>query len=183
MATKQSTLSDLSAEYVRTLFDYCPETGVLRWRRRPDKSSLWNSKCAHKEAGAVYRPSPTRTYRTVAVDYRKYLVHRIIWLHVHGQWPDGEIDHADGDGLNNRIANLRLATRTQQLANSHRGRRNRTGFKGVSWNTQRQRYQAKIQRERKVRHLGFFNDPAEAHAAYCRAARELFGEFAHAGES
>jgi AP2 domain len=78
------------------------------------------------------------------------------------------------------IANLRLATRSQNKANTARYSNNSTGFKGVE-RTPYGRFKASIRKDRKPYYLGTFGDPREAHAAYDRAAREMFGEFANAG--
>lgn len=89
-----------------------------------------------------------------------------------------EVDHIDGDSLNNRRSNLRLATRSQNNMNKRRYRNNRSGYKGVRWNKQCQKWQAEIRLNNKVKYLGRYNDPEQAYAAYCAAAVELFGEFA-----
>lgn len=104
---------------------------------------------------------------------------RTIYLHrtLMGE-PEGlEVDHRDGDGLNNRRANLREATRSQNQHN----RRIRTdissGFKGVYWNKRGQKWRAFIRINGKEKHLGYFTTPEEAHAAYCAASDKYHGEF------
>lgn len=88
-------------------------------------------------------------------------------------------DHANGDGLDNRRQNLRLATASQQAAN--RGKRRTPAssrFKGVSWSKRDRRWQAHVACRGIRRNLGTFRDEREAAMAYDAAARELFGEFA-----
>ncbi len=100
-------------------------------------------------------------------------MHRRI-LHV----PKGlEVDHINGDGLDNRRANLRLCSRQQNAFNGHK-RANASGFKGVVWHKGAGRWRAKIMKNHTTVHLGYFNFPEDAGRAYDRAARELFGEFA-----
>ena len=93
---------------------------------------------------------------------------------------DLHVDHIDCDPLNNRRSNLRLATNSQNQWNSKRYRNNTSGFKGVSFHKNNNKWAANIQHNGKQRHLGNFDSPEEAHAAYCKAAEEFFGEFARA---
>lgn len=91
-------------------------------------------------------------------------------------WP--LVDHINGDGLDNQRHNLRQATGTQNNANARRRADNRSGFKGVSRRPDRRSWHARIQADRKLRHLGDYATPEAAARAYDAAARELFGEFA-----
>ena len=87
-----------------------------------------------------------------------------------------EVDHENGNGLDNRRSNLRLATRTEQLWNTRRRSDNTSGYKGVS--SFRERWRAEITVNGRRVHLGLFDDPADAGHAYDAAALEYFGEFA-----
>lgn len=100
-------------------------------------------------------------------------LHRLI-LGIHGTRLRG--DHRNGNGLDNRRGNLRIATHAQN--NRNRRGCGKTGFKGVTKFTHCERYFARIKHHGKTVHLGCFGDPAEAARAYDRAAKELFGEFA-----
>lgn len=88
------------------------------------------------------------------------------------------IDHRDGDGLNNRRENLRLATSAQNSRNRSRFPNNTSGFKGVSWDDDLGMWRARITFDHRVIHLGRFNTREAAHAAYAKAAQRLHGEFA-----
>ena len=90
------------------------------------------------------------------------------------------VDHIDGDRLNNRRDNLRLATHAENMRNMKRPRTNTSGFKGVYWSRQHSKWRARIMHNGKQHCLGLFDCPQEAHAAYCKAAEELHGEFARA---
>lgn len=93
--------------------------------------------------------------------------------------PSGlDVDHVNGDGLDNRRCNLRIATRSQNCHNRGAGRNNKSGYKGVCWHTQAGRWVAQIGIGGKRKHLGLFASPEEAYAVYCAAAKELHGEFA-----
>lgn len=89
-----------------------------------------------------------------------------------------QVDHINGDGLDNRRSNLRLATHTENLRNRGMNSNNRSGYKGVSWHKQRGKWCAKIMVGRRGISLGLFFDPVEAALAYDEAARNYFGEFA-----
>jgi hypothetical protein len=88
------------------------------------------------------------------------------------------VDHRNGDGLDNRRENLRLATPAQNNRNVKISQLNTSGFKGVSWRKRDHRWRAQIQFNGHVKHLGHFQIKEEAAAIYDKAARELFGEFA-----
>lgn len=90
----------------------------------------------------------------------------------------GLIDHKDRNRLNNQRGNLRVATRSQNGANSNISSNNTSGFKGVCWVTKDQKWKASIQFHSRRLHLGYFDSPIEAAKAYNRAAVRLFGEFA-----
>jgi hypothetical protein len=114
----------------------------------------------------------------VRLDGHDYLGHRLAWLHFYGRWPRLNPDHRNCDPSDNRIGNLREATKSQNGSNRGKQRNNKSGFKGVSWHKTRKRWVAFIERDGKSRYLGLFNEPEDAHAAYCAAAERLYGEFA-----
>jgi hypothetical protein len=91
-------------------------------------------------------------------------------------WP--LVDHRNGNGLDNRRANLRPATPGQNNANARRSRLNTSGFKGVSLHAHSGLWRAYITADGKTRHLGYFHSPEDGARAYDAAAIELFGEFA-----
>lgn len=89
-----------------------------------------------------------------------------------------EVDHRDGDGLNCTRGNLRRATRQENCRNQRRNKANTSGYKGVTWDKNRSRWQASIKCDGHCIHLGRFTDPVSAAHAYDAKARELSGEFA-----
>lgn len=116
----------------------------------------------------------------VVVDGRrtKVRMHRLLLS------PPGgvSIDHANRDKLDNRRANLRLCTTSQNLANSGRRSGNGSGYKGVSWHREAKKWQAHIQKGRQF-HLGLFESAETAARAYDAAALTLFGPFARTNAS
>ncbi|HDZ13321.1 hypothetical protein LCGC14_1284510 [marine sediment metagenome] len=89
-----------------------------------------------------------------------------------------EIDHRDGNGLDNRRSNLRVCTHRQNLQNQKRQKNNKCGFKGVHWNNSSKKWRAKIFVNGKNIHLGVFFCLIQAAKAYNKAAVRYFGEFA-----
>ena len=90
-----------------------------------------------------------------------------------------EVDHIDGNPLNNRKSNLRLVTHAQNQRNFKKFKTNTSGYKGVAWHKARRKWRAYIVLNAKQRHLGLFTSKIRAAKAYDEAARKLFGEFAH----
>lgn len=106
--------------------------------------------------------------------YAFVLMHRLLM-----DAPKGlDVDHIDGNGINNRRGNLRLATRSQNLANQKIGRANKSGHKGVSWDSERQKWTAKVMQHGKTYNLGRFKHIDDAAAAYLDFAKQRFSEFA-----
>lgn len=107
-------------------------------------------------------------------------MHRVIMERILGRplTRDEHVDHADGNRLNNTRANLRIATRQQNIWNSRRPRTNRSGYKGVYWDKREQKWTAAFGLNGKHIHLGRFATAEEAHAAYLAAAQKYAGEFA-----
>ena len=164
------------------------ENGKLFWKPRTDsdlpahagrtskwRSAAWNGKLADKEA---FTSTNANGYRRGIILGYQALAHRVIWAMHYGEWPVGFIDHVNGIPDDNRISNLRLATRSENgrnrmgaLATSRFKGVSATGGAGLPW-------VAKITLNKKIRHLGRFACEAAAAIAYDRAALELHGEFA-----
>lgn len=168
----------LTATYLRSVLDYDAETGVFRWKWRADLSD-WDNK---RIAGEIAGGSHDKNGRVrIEIMGRAYYAHRLAWLYMTGEWPEGLIDHRDTDAGNNRWENLRPATRSQNTANSKARLGSRSGLKGVSWRKREKKWVARIMKDGKSQSLGYFDKPEDAHAVYAMAAAETFGEFARAG--
>ena len=115
-------------------------------------------------------------YLVAQVNKKQYLLHRLVWLYFHGKFPEKNVDHINGDKQDNRIENLRLADYSQNGGNRKASKNNLTGLKGV--HVQKTGFVAMIMKDGKNRYLGMFKSAVEAKAAYDKAAKELFGEFA-----
>lgn len=101
-------------------------------------------------------------YTQVGVNGRMLYAHRIIYAIVHGEIPEGDIDHIDQNPMNNRIENLRDISKSENMHNSKKRKDNSSGFTGVYWNTQRQKWYAQICVDGKNSHLGYFEEFEDA---------------------
>ena len=155
-----------SLEVVQRYLSYDPLTGRWTW------ANTFNNRIVKgKTAGTVTKYG----YLKIKVVDSVYMAHRLAWLWCYEQDPVGlEIDHIDGNRLNNAIDNLRVATTKQNSFNSKTY--NALGLKGVSKSGSK--YRARIRFNNKCLHIGVFNTALDAAAAYNAKAIELFGEFA-----
>lgn len=161
----QAAARTITQARLKDLLHYDPETGDFTWRL------VRGGKLPGDIAGSVCR-ARGKSYRRIRVDDELVMAHRLAWLYVHGVWPEDELDHDDGDGLNNRILNLKPADRLANNQNASLRKDNRTGVPGV-FRVRNGKYQAKIRHEGQVQYLGTF-DGMPAAAAAKKAAEEKF---------
>lgn len=162
----------ITAEELRSILDYSPDTGEFRWRH----DCKWKRYASGDIAGSNNGQERWR----IQINKRGYFAHRLAWLYVHGRWPSQYVDHINHNGLDNRLSNLREADATQNQANKRRCRRNSSGFKGVKRCPRTGRWVARIRILGKQTHLGTFDTAEFAASAYLSAAKAAFGEFAFA---
>jgi len=164
----------ITAKRLRELFIYNPKTGEftrrLKMSNRPAGEIVLGTACYSRG-----RPIGRRT----GIDGENYYIHRLAWLYVHGRWPAEQVDHKNGDPLDNRLLNLREANYSQNGANMRRHARSSSGLKGAySHYRIPGKWVAIICKNRKQKYLGTFDSKEAAHAKYCAEANKLFGEFA-----
>lgn len=161
------TLEFIPLDRAQALISYDPATGDFSWLPGR-RGRCWG--------GTIAGTTNDRGYRIIYLDGRRYYAHRLAWLFTYGEWPNGEIDHINRDTGDNRSVNLRLASRSQNMANTTMYRNNKSGLKGAyltKWG-----WKSTIRRGGKTISLGTFATAEEAHAAFCAAALELSGEYA-----
>jgi hypothetical protein len=174
MERSLSHTRQMTAGEVHMALAYDPDTGSLVWKRRANCSPQWNGRFAGKEAGYILRHG----YRLIEINNQPFLAHRLVWLIFYGEWPSYEIDHMNGIRADNRIANLREATREENGRNQKKHKDGRSRFKGVSWAKWAGRWEANIRLCGKKKRLGYFVSEEDAADAYNAAAAESYGEFA-----
>lgn len=163
------------------VLSYDPDSGQLIWKEFPEDienhkkktNLLWFAK------RRVGKPADKGHAKYVYVRFlgKVYDGHRIVWEMHYGPVPEGMvIDHINGNGRDNRLSNLRLATPSQNMRNTKMNRRNRSGYRGVM-QAKSGAFIAQIAVNGKQCLIGAFGTAEEAYAAYTKKARELHGEF------
>jgi len=147
-------MAELTHERACLALRYDEVNGLLTWANG-------------KPAGGQQRSTG---YFRVTLDGVVYKTHRLVWFMATGEWPRGDIDHMDGNPANNAIANLRDVTKAMNIQNQRRAHKNnKLGFLGV--HELRGKYRAALWAGGRMRHLGAFDTPELAHAAYLDAKR------------
>jgi hypothetical protein len=145
------------------LFTYDPHAGEIR--RKVGRQGV--------KAGDLAGSPDDKGYRIVCVDYQKVKAHRLAWLMTYGSWPEGEIDHIDGDPANNRISNLRDVSASENNRNRSRCTRNKSGIVGVCWDSRVSKWIAYIKAGAIKRRIGGFCCLLDAAAARKSAELQL----------
>jgi len=159
---RESDFIPIAQEQLKELLSYDQETGIFTWRTSYRKCK------AGEVAGRDYGTG----YLAIWISPRTYQVHRLVWLYVHGQWPENFIDHINGNKLDNRISNLRDVTNSENMMNLRQARTdNKHGVMSV--HQVRNKFIAQIQTKGITKRIGSFNTPEEAHAAYISEKRKL----------
>lgn len=141
---------------------------------------LVNDQLLWKDTGNPVEANKNKNLEYLKFDFSgfQFYYHRVVFFLHSGLWPD-MVDHKDGDTFNNHPSNLRAATASQNSMNRRRAINNTSGYKGVTYRKDIDKYTARIQFGGKTRSLGFYNSAEEAGKAYDIAATLLFNEFAN----
>lgn len=155
--------SVLTADELRRVLDYDPQTGLFTWKFSPTPSV---------KKGDIAGSSHSEGYISIRIAKRLYFAHRLAWLWMKGDWPKDQIDHKDNNRSNNRWDNLRNVRPALNTQNQRKPpKSNTSGFLGVS--AKRGKWRACIIVDGKQRFLGSFDTPEDASCAYIEAKREL----------
>lgn len=147
---------------LRELLHYDAETGVFTWLVNRGPARI----------GAIAGSKTGHGYIVISIDCQRYYAHRLAWLYVFEEWPEDQIDHKNGNGCDNRIANIRECTNAQNCQNLGVHRSNTSGLTGVRWDQSRSKWAAQIRKGGKIIPLGRFNTKEAAYQAYLAAKRE-----------
>jgi hypothetical protein len=172
--------SKITVLRARELLRYDPETGSLFWRFSRG-GRLAGSRAGHLQIFPKNKNRRTeKKYWVIRIDGVLFLAHHIIWLIVKGQHVK-RLDHQNGDSTDNVFTNLREATHRQNMQNTKKRIDNKSGYKGVSWDSINEKWVVRIRvPEGKYENLGRFKRAEDGAQEYRRRAIELYGIFARA---
>lgn len=148
-----------------------PEMFASGKQHREHNCASWNSRYAGKEA---LRSDDGKGYKVGAIYNRMYSAHRVIWMLKYGSWPNGEIDHINGDPSDNRLINLRVVSPVENSMNRGIPTNNTSGAVGVYWDKQPGKWKAQVTIRGRVKHIGHYVDFADAVDAR-KAAEKVYG--------
>ena len=156
-------MDTLTQEHLKELLDYNSDTGVFVWNK-PSSNRV--------RIGSIAGSINSYGYRTIRIDGKQYMAHRLAWMYMNGDFPYCQIDHIDHNRENNRIANLRDVSRSSNLENQIKPKSNNsTGYLGVSFYKERKKFAAQIQIKGKKKLIGYFENAQDAHDAYVAKKR------------
>lgn len=156
----------LTLDRLKEVFFFDPLSGNFTWKKPT---------CNRVKVGAIVG-NPNGQHHQIRIDGYSYKAHRLARLYVYGSWPEGEVDHINRVGTDNRISNLRLADRSENTVNSM-VRWNKCGYKGIHFKKKDGRFYARTKKNGHETYGRGYLTPEEAHAEYCRMATEVHGEF------
>lgn len=160
---------------LRDQLAYDCETGILTWKVRPRRFFMtdrsWR-RTNNTNAGRVAGGLSSKGYLAVKICDITFKAHRVAWALHYGKWPDGEVDHENGDKQDNRIKNLRDVTTLENGKNRPSQANSTSGYIGVSYHKQTGKWAAKIKVNQRNIWLGIHETPELAHAARQKAEVE-----------
>lgn len=164
--------NEISKSKILSLLIYQPANGCFRWKYSRGRI------CRLSAAGTIKRDG----YRYITIFGKSFPAHRLAYFLVNGYWPE-TVDHINNDKKDNRAANIRRATQSENNQNRGIQRNNKSGVKGVTWNKQRSKWAGYVWLNRKMNHLGYYANFDDAVAAVAVARKKLHGEFCNHGEA
>lgn len=157
-------MNNIDSTTLREVLKYDPMTGIFTWNKKMSSRAL-----AGNPAGCI-----RNGYVTIDLFGKRYQAHRLAMIYTYGHCDSKDVDHINGIKNDNRIENLRFATRSENKQNRLTTQpNNKSGYTGVDWHKYSNGWRATITTMRKQKHLGIFATPEEAYAAYVEAKRQL----------
>lgn len=158
----------LSLNRLKELLFYDPDTGIFTWI-----SSTNNRRPPGETAGYIN----SLGYVQIGIDCGHYSAHRLAWMYVHGELPELDIDHINGNPSDNRLENLRLVTHQQNMCNRKKRNDNSSGYPGVCFHKTNNKWHASIRVKGKRIHLGYFKTAKEAYDKYVEASKKYHSQY------
>ena len=159
----------LTKDELQKVVTYDKETGAF----------TWNTQAGCRNAGDKCGGVDPNGYSRFTINKKLYTAHRLAWLYVYGEMPSGDIDHINGIKSDNRIANLRVVSKSGNAQNRAARKDNVIGFAGVTFRKSYNKWVARIEAAGRRMQIGSFSTPEEAHSAYVKAKlsmHEFFSE-------
>lgn len=162
-------MKEISISLLRDYFNYDPASGEIRWKKSPH----------HKvKAGDIAGFIEPRGYRVLQFKKTLWKGHRIALALMNNEFPNGEVDHIDGNPSNNRFENLRVVDKSQNQMNRAVSKNNRSGIKGVHFCESKQKWVSRISVGKNRIHIGGFNSFDEAIQKRKQFEDEFYGQYA-----
>ena len=139
----------ITQSILKEYLHYDPDSGLFTWIKRTGR---------YDRTGQIAGSFGRGNYWFVTIKTQKYRAHRLAWLYIHGEWPEYEIDHINHIKTDNRLINIRSATRRENMSNTSLFSTNTSGFNGVSWDKAREKWEAYINTSGKKINIGYFYD-------------------------
>ena len=158
----------LTQSQLKQYLSYNPETGLFY---------RLTSRTHNAKIGDVAGCKDGQGYINIRVYGGRHKAHRLAWLYVYAEFPGSDLDHVNGIRTDNRISNLRIATRSENSLNTGLRSTNTSGFRGVSFNKKNNRWRVQAQYNGKKNHLGNFKSAEQASAVYEEFAKKHHREF------
>lgn len=159
---------DITIEYIKSILDYNPTTGIFTWKITTGPRSI-----AGSIAGSVHNKDGKRR---IIINKKPAYASNLAWVIMYGVWPNYEVDHVNRIKNDDRWVNLRPSNRSQNKANNNVYSNNTSGFPGVS--RCGSKWKAQISVFGKMMHLGVYSSPEEAYQMYKKEKVRIHGEFA-----
>lgn len=168
--------NELTKKILKELLHYDPMTGIFTWKERSIKyfshcknpeghHKTWNTRYSRSAAGSEHKERNV-SYNIICISLngkqKRFRAHRLAFLYMTGKLPKIQIDHEDGNGMNNRWINLRDVTHQENNKNQSINSNNKSGFTGVCWDKSRGKWSVKISINNKTVHGGRFVNKEDA---------------------
>jgi uncharacterized membrane protein YcgQ (UPF0703/DUF1980 family) len=156
----------ITQERLKELLHYNPDTGIFTWKVNKPRVLMGSI------AGTI-----CNKYLTIKIDQVRYYSHRLAWLYMTGSFPDKTIDHINRSEGDNRFSNLRIASYSENSINKEIKKTNTSGYKGVSWDKNKNQWLVRCMANGKRIFLGYFDDIELAKESYINFAKKKHGKF------
>lgn len=162
----------ITLQELKSILNYDPETGIFTW--------LVN-KSSNAKVNTIAGSLSIQGYIRISLNDKRYYAHRLAWFYVYGTWPKEQVDHINSNRTDNRICNLREATKSQNMINTKLRKNNKSGIKGISWRKDLKKWHARLTIDKKIICIGNFFNLNDAKLAIENARIKYHGKYANHG--